>query len=439
MTNDGRTIILGGGMSGLATAYYLESPSVVLEASRTAGGLCRSYTKDRFTYDIGGHIMFSKNEWVREEMKGWLAGNVHRRTRKNDIWYKDRFVKYPFENGLYALEKEEIFEIIWSFLQRDDRPVRHLKDWCYARFGAGLADKYLIPYNRKVWKRDPAEMSVHWVERVPSPPDEDVLKSALGITTEGYKFQLHFHYPKTGGYESIVRSLEHRLSDVVTGFRAETIWKRGDEWHVSDGRRTVAGTRLVSTIPLVELMKCLKGVPQVVQNAAEHLVHNSLIVVLLGVNHDGLTGKTATYFPDPDVLPNRVCYMRGFSEANAPEGCSSLIAEITVRPDSGLLEEPEDLVIERVAEQLKDVCGYSTNEVISTDLLRVRYAYPVYDLEYEKNTQILYDYLDSISIYFTGRFGAHKYVNSDRCVEFARDLALALNQGDAPERDWTHL
>ena len=31
------------------------------------------------------------------------------------------------------------------------------------------------------------------VERIPRPPDEDIIKSAKGIKTEGYKHQLNFY------------------------------------------------------------------------------------------------------------------------------------------------------------------------------------------------------------------------------------------------------
>ena len=62
-------------------------------------------------------------------------------------------------------------------------------------FGRSIAEKYFLPYNRKIWKTEPREMGLEWVGRVPKPPMEDVVKSALGIETEGYTHQLHFRYP----------------------------------------------------------------------------------------------------------------------------------------------------------------------------------------------------------------------------------------------------
>jgi hypothetical protein len=42
-----------------------------------------------------------------------------------------------------------------------------------------------------------------WSERIPSPPPEDVVKGALGVSTEGYLHQLNYHYPLVGGYQAI--------------------------------------------------------------------------------------------------------------------------------------------------------------------------------------------------------------------------------------------
>ncbi|UCD93309.1 MAG: NAD(P)-binding protein, partial [Methanobacteriota archaeon] len=54
--------ILGGGLTGL-TLGSLIPESQILEKEEVVGGLCRSKTKDGFTYDIGGsHVLFSRNE-----------------------------------------------------------------------------------------------------------------------------------------------------------------------------------------------------------------------------------------------------------------------------------------------------------------------------------------------------------------------------------------
>ncbi|MCB2225980.1 MAG: FAD-dependent oxidoreductase [Desulfarculaceae bacterium] len=427
MTTEVETIILGGGLTGLSLAQYLDHESLVLEAKERPGGLCRSFVKDGFTYDIGGHILFSRDSELLAQLTGWLEGNLLEQRRNNQIWFRDRFVKYPFENGLYALEKQDIFDCLMGFLERSDAEPSNLDEWCRFRFGEGLAGKYLIPYNDKIWKRAAKDISVHWVERIPSPPTADVVKAAIGIETEGYTHQLNFLYPQRGGIEALIHALAQGVN-LKTGFRATSIKKTSAGWEVSDGNETYACRRLISTIPVMNLAACLQGAPDDARQACDALQYNSIILVMLGVGHEGLSDKSAVYIPDPAILPHRVCYMSYFSPHNAPQGSSHLVAEITVPPGDKLLAAGEDELVGRVAEQVAGLCGITPAEVTASDVQKIKYAYVVYDLAYLSNRERVYNWLDGLGLHTCGRFGSFEYLNMDQCLERARDLAAKLNQ-----------
>lgn len=424
-------LILGGGLSGLAAAHYLPGRCTVVEAEKSPGGLCRSFDKDRFVYDIGGHVLFSRNTGLLSEMISWLGTNVARKFRRNQIWYKDRYVKYPFENGLSVLDKDEIFECLMGFLDKKAARPRNLEEWCRGRFGRGLAEKYLIPYNHKIWKYDLSKMSTHWVDRIPSPPLEDIVRSAIGIETEGYTHQLHFYYPKTGGIQSLTRSLVGSLPDVRTGFTVRSVRKAQDGWRVSDGQETLRCRHLISTIPLFDLIDSLERVPPKVKDRIDKLRYNSLMLVMIGVKHEGLSEKTALYIPDEKILPHRVCFMKYFSRNNAPRGTSHLVAEITVPPSSARLKTSPDLLIEIVISGIKDICGFSVNDIMATDVQVIKYAYVVYDAQYLANMRIIRDFLKSIGIHPLGRFGNFQYLNMDQCVEAAKLLVESLSRTPA--------
>jgi len=423
------TIILGGGLTGLSTAHYLGGDCRILEAEERPGGLCRSFHKDGFTYDIGGHILFSKNGLLLDEITGWLGDNVERKRRNNQILYHDRFIKYPFENGLSALKREDIYDCLISFLNRPALEPKNLEEWCYARFGKGIAEKYLIPYNKKIWKRDLREMSLLWVDRIPDPSREDIVKSALGIETEGYVHQLNFFYPRERGIEGLIQGLLGNLPPVQTGFRINKITRENEGWRISDGNRSVTGKRIISTIPIFALINSLENVPDEVQAALTSLQYNSVVVVMIGVSHEGLKGRTALYIPDPAILAHRVCFLKEFSSANAPADQSHLIAEITMPPDDPFLQQDDGLIIDRVATDLKDICGFTGEDIITAEVKRFQYAYVVYDLDYEENTRVIYNYLDSIGIYYAGRFGSFKYINMDACVDMSKKLVKSLPLG----------
>ena len=202
--------------------------------------------------------------------------------RANKIYFKDRFVKYPFENGLGVLDKEDIYNCLIGYLKRDEYPEpKNLREWCYRRFGKGLAETYLIPYNEKIWNLATDQMSLEWVDRIPSPPLEDIVKSALGYETEGYLHQLYFKYPKKGGVEALVNAVRKPDGAVSCGFRVESIRRQGSGWSVngSGGKRDY--DRIVVAFPIHDAIRCFEGVPDEVENAVavapiqhdQHRVH----------------------------------------------------------------------------------------------------------------------------------------------------------------------
>lgn len=418
--------ILGGGISGLACAHFLQQDSVVLEQEDRVGGLCRTFRKDGFAYDQGGHIIFSKDKPVLDLELGLLGENKLQQFRRNVIWYKNRFVKYPFENGLAALDKDDLFDCLYHYLKNDHKPPSNFQEWVYYTFGTGIAERYLLPYNRKIWKIDPAQMSMGWVERVPKPPLEDVLKSAIGIETEGYLHQLYFHYPREGGFESLVRAFAASAPRIETGFQVERLRRDSAGWDISDGRQTIRCQELISTIPLASLSAALCDVPSDIQSDIDGLRYNTVIVAMIGVNKPYLSGKSAIYIPDPACLAHRLCFNTYFSPSMAPEGCSSLIAEITSGPDDDIASKDDAQIVQELLAWLEPQGFLHAADVVATDMKRVRYGYPVYDLDYDRKVARVRSYFESRGIHLCGRFAEHLYINSDACVRRAWDLAQRL-------------
>src|SRR5450756_377355 len=190
------TAILGGGLTGVTLGYLLSQKGAdfqILEREKECGGLMRTLRENGFSFDYGGsHIIFSKNKEALNFMLTLLGNNRVKNKRDTKILYKGRQIKYPFENGLADLPKEENFECLYSFIQNliskekgESKKPNNLKEWFYYTFGKGISEKYLIPYNEKIWKYPVEYMGLDWVKRIPDPPVDDILKSSLGIETEG--------------------------------------------------------------------------------------------------------------------------------------------------------------------------------------------------------------------------------------------------------------
>jgi protoporphyrinogen oxidase len=213
-------LILGAGVAGLSLASFLDRPAIVPERESTVGGLSRSYDMNGIAYDIGPHIIFSKNQEVLDLHTSIIPTTKLRRS--NQILFRGRFVKYPFENDLSAIDPIDRDYCLTEFLNNpyEHNDTGNMLQFFLRTFGEGITRLYLAPYNEKIWKFDPSCLDTQMVERIPKPPKEDVIASARGVATEGYTHQLYYHYPRAGGFQTMVDAYRHRAE--TRGQRIET-------------------------------------------------------------------------------------------------------------------------------------------------------------------------------------------------------------------------
>jgi protoporphyrinogen oxidase len=430
--------ILGGGISGLFTAYFLGGDVEVLEGDDRIGGLARCFGGEGFRSDIGGHILFSKDKEALAHELAILGDNKRQGVRANKILYGGQHVKYPFENGIDVLDKEERVDILHTFIDNPKKNTTptNFREWMYHVFGTGITDRYLLPYNEKIWKTDPSDMSLEWVGRVPTIDLRDLIKTAIGIQTEGYTHQLYFDYPKTGGFESVPRAVASKLDGKITTGFVVTKVKRVDGGFavISSKGEERRYKRLVATIPINKLFDALDDVPKEISDTAASLRFNSLRVALVGVKRTDLPAYTALYVPDPKSLYHRVCYNQVFSPDMVPEGCNSVSCEITVPPGGDLDSWSDEKVLERTIDDLHRDKVLDKKDVCFKMVHREKYAYVVYDRGYADRVRKIRAFTDSRGIHLAGRFAEYQYVNTDACVRRALDLSRELRAGDiAPE------
>ena len=427
--------ILGGGLSGLALARLLHEKGndvVVLEAEPAYGGLCRSKNEQGFTFDTGGsHIIFSRDVEVLAFMRRMIERNEQSNDRNTKIFYKDQYVKYPFENGLSDLPEQDRFFCINEFVkthvavEKGELPTpENFREWIYYTFGKGIAECYMVPYNEKIWKFPSEKMSLHWVDgRIPRPPVEDVIRSAIGISTEGYTHQSVFSYPLEGGIEALVRAVAQPIKDRIrTGFRVTSVRKKGGVFEISNGSDVVVADQCISTMPVQHLVAALEGVPASVKEACAGLRYNALVCVNIGIR-GSVPDISWLYIPEIALgMTNRISFPSNYSARAAPYGCGSVLAEITHQPGDEVSGMDDASLIEQVVATLEAMQILKRDQMIYSSVERQPYAYVVYDLDYQKNIALVKDYCKSVGIPLVGRFSQFEYLNMDGCLRSVMDF-----------------
>ena len=426
--------ILGAGMSGLSCAFFLKKNGIefeVLEADGEYGGLCQSIRNDKgFTFDkAGGHIFFTKDVEVKK-LVNMLVKNMLTIRRNTKILFKGRYIKYPFENGLSDLPPEDNYECLIEFIktlnEKYEKP-KTFRDWIYQTFGKGIAERYMIPYNTKIWNCPPETMDTFWVDgRVPKPPVEDIIKSAIGIQTEGYTHQLNFQYPETGGYQAVPEAFYEQVKNkVLFNYKVQKVEQKGKKWIISDGKTEKTYDEIISTMPIFALQKAM-NIPDKVNDAISKLRYNSIIMVLLGFDYPESTDMHWLYIPEMSTPTHRLIYLKNYTVKSSPDGKTSIISEITFNDGDKISKLSDNEIVENIVKDLHDRKLIDKNKLCYSRVCRTKYAYVVYDLNYTESINVVNNHFSSLPLYLCGRFSQFVYINSDGCIVNAKEVTDKL-------------
>ena len=436
--------IIGAGPSGLAVSLFLNCPHELLESNDHVGGHAASFFDKGFTFDYGPHILFSRNLQLLDFIVASLGENVSQCRRNNKIAFKDKLVKYPFENDLSSLPLEDNYACIRDFIFNPYKEKHHsptnMREWFLNTFGEGICSRYLFPYNEKVWNIPVERLSMALADRIPNPLPETILKSSLGYATEGYLHQLYYFYPKKGGYQAICNAWK-KTASITYSFAVNKIQitNLGTILVSDTGGNVREYSRLISTMPVHELVHIMDmDVPDHICAAIDSLIVNPMLVISFGIRGIDPNQYTAVYFPEKEFWVNRISYPCTFSVENGPLGCWSLQAEITCAKNSDLWFKTDAEILAHTKQGLQNRHLLPTDEHIILERIdRKERSYIVYDVGYEENANKVREWFSMQGIDLLGRFSYFEYINIDMAVDRAIKLAIELNKDKGKQAQLT--
>jgi len=419
-----KIVIIGAGPTGLAAAYRLRELGYenfcVLEASTHVGGLASSETSaNGFTYDIGGHVLFSHYEYFDRLFDKLLGDEFQELKRESWVWMFDRFLPYPFQNNVKYLPPPVVLECLLGLIEAQKQPAdlsrfKNFEELIYGVFGKGIAEHFMMPYNFKVWAHPPCMMNKEWIgERVSVVDIKRVLGNVILDRDEStWGPNATFKYPRYGGTGGIFERMRPYVQDQLRlNSAVVAVDPTRKEVILSDNSR-VEYDILMSTIPMDLLVGSLVGdVPDDVDNAAVKLRHSGSYIVGVGINQPCPSNKNWMYFPEPNCPFYRVTYLSNYSPdvVPDPERQYSLLCEISRSPfkpvdKESVVQETIDGLINTKLISERDVDDIVDVHVISRD-----YTYPIPSVERDGALAAIHPYLESHDIYSRGRFGAWRY------------------------------
>jgi protoporphyrinogen oxidase len=438
-------VIIGAGPCGLACARELERLGchdwVILERAERPGGLASSvFDAAGFTWDLGGHVVFSHFGEFDALLAETMGQEILSHERSSYVRFDDRWVPYPFQNNLRYLPEDVVAECLHGLAEAPGgRPEMDFATWMHAVFGAGISRHFMEPYNFKVWATPAAQMASDWIaERVSVVDYERALRNVReGIDDVAWGPNNLFVFPAVGGTGEIYTRLARRLGERIR-YRAEVVEVEPAARWV----RTAAGEQygydaLVSTAPLDLLVGAIRDCPEQVRAAARALRHNSVYMVGVGYEAPLADEKSWMYFPHNHAPFYRATNFAKYSPANVPDGdVTRYCAYMTETAHSPQKPEPRAGLEQRVERGLR-AAGVVQGRppVASIHVEEIEYAYPVPTLGRDAALAVIQPWLKERAIFSRGRFGSWRYEigNMDHAVKMGIDVARRLVRGEPEE------
>ncbi len=420
-------LVVGAGVSGLSLANWLRQEAeeagrsapelLVLEADAEVGGYCKTVSRDGFVWDYSGHFFHFKQPeieaWLRARMPGQEVRTV---AKRSFIRFAGRDIDFPFQKNIHQLPRQDFIDCLYELYFRDagQGAPRSFKEMLERRLGRGICDRFLVPYNEKLYACDLDRLDPDAMGRFfPHADIGDIIGNMRHPDNASYNAT--FTYPE-GGAIQYIHALLHDLPDgtVALGERLESV--NVDARVATTSKRQIAYRTLVSSAPLDQQLRAYG-----VAHDPADFSWNKVLVFNLGFDGKGAEGVHWTYFPDRSLPFYRVGWYDNI--LGAPR--MSLYVEIGAAADAVLDVDAER---QRVLDGLR-------REQIVTDQQLVAWHSVVLDPAYvhitrRSNAEVarLVPELAAAGIHPVGRYGRWTYCSIEDNMIETRALATTLSR-----------
>ena len=416
-------LVIGAGVSGLGFANWIgekgSSGSVlVVEADDEPGGYCKTVEQDGFVWDYSGHFFhFRRPEieaWLRERMPGEDVRTVRRVSK---VRFAGQDIDFPFQKNIHQLPRQDFIECLTDLYFRDEAPGADVApgsflEMLYRRYGKGIADRFLVPYNEKLYATDLGALDRDAMGRFfPHADIADILRNMRTPDNAGYNAT--FTYPARGA----IRYIHALLRDLPAGTVAcdERVVRIDLEAKTAETtKRTIRWNRIVSSAPLPRLL------------AMTDLPHdtgawswNQVLVFNLGFDRKGMDEVHWMYFPDRARSFYRVGWydnilgadrMSLYVELGAPAGARFDIDAMRARVLA-------DLAAERIVDG---------HQLVSWHTVTLDPAYVHITQRSLAEHRRAADLLAAAGVHTVGRYGGWTYCSIEDNLIETRELAARL-------------
>ncbi len=464
-----KTVVIGGGISGLATAYALQTSAgtdanyLLLESSGHLGGKITTESTDGFLIEGGPDSFLTQKraavDLCRELGLGdQIIGSNHTETPSTYILHRGRL--HPMPEGMMLMAPTMILPILRSRLiswpgklrmgleifvgRNETNPDESLASFVRRRMGPELLDKIAGPLMAGIHAGDPERLSLRSTFPIFSDMEKTHRSLVLGMMKRkkaqaGQAAKAGTAKPPSmfttlsGGLQQLPDAIAARLNphQVRLNCRVQSLAVQGDQYsiHLADGSSLLADN-VVFTAPAYVTADIIQQLDPVLAQKLRAIRYVSTSTVSLAFRRSELTCELNGFgFIVPAAEGRRInaCSWSSTKFSHrAPEDCVLMRVFIGGALTEDLAEQDEATLIDIARQELREIMG-----ITATPVLARAYRWKKSNPQYNVGHSVLVDAIDRAVAEHPGLFlagAAFRGSGIPDCIQSGIDTARKITQ-----------
>ncbi len=416
-------LIIGAGITGLTFADYIKQDYLIVEKENEVGGYCRTIRRGDFIWDYAGHFFHFKTDEFKNKFLNNVNNNeIIEQDKCTKIIYKNNLIDYPFQTNIHQLDKEEFIDCLYDlFNKKEKENYDNFLDMLYGKFGRSITEKFLRPYNEKLYATDLKLLDKDAMGRFFPYADKEQIINNMKVNKDTASYNNKFLYPRNGA-GSFIKLIYDRLSKnhILLNTKIESIDFNKKKALTNTGIE-IEYEYLINTIPLNHFLEFYTD--KDITLLRKELSYNKVLVFNLGFNKKSKYKKEHwMYIPDKSINYYRI----GFYDNILGSDKLSMYIEIGYSRDSKVNDI--DFQLQETLKNLK------LQGIIDDTFVLEEYSTILMDPAYvhiNTNTDVkikeLMKKLNDEKVYSIGRYGAWTYCSMEDSMISAKSLAEKLS------------
>jgi oxygen-dependent protoporphyrinogen oxidase len=450
-----RVAIVGGGISGLATAFFLsesldpsEAEIVLLESSSLLGGVIRSEPTRDFLWEGGPDSFVSKKPEALALCRQLGLEDELVRTpphhRQAYVLSGEKLYPFPLNRSAFLKTpllswKGRLRAVLEPLIKTSGLDDESVSDFIVRRLGREVAEKIFEPLVVGVYGGDPAQLSIrstlphlYQAERSRGGLTKALLQMVEPLKPKGPGKKKESLLSLKKGMAELIKGLVERLSgrvdlrlqspvSEVTGVKGRFQVRVGEG--VEDFDTVILATPASSSAELVS-----KAFPEVA-HLLQEVPYVSAVIVAFGYDEEVLAGRTGTGFlvpPSEGKTLSACTWVNQKFPGRCPEGYGLLRCFIGGDEAGKWMSSDDEELVDRMKSELKAILDV-TREPVSRKIYRWQTALPQYRLGHHGRMERLTRELESLpGLHLVGNF--LDGVGISDCIRHAQRVCEAVKE-----------